>query len=333
MRKDSMADTSLTTIITSTSLDVAISGWLHEKAHLSNSDKTKQAYRDTLLQFRAWLQGEGLDLDSDQEEEVIKITLTAQAFASHSARDRQVRTSTSNQRLAILSSFYEYAKRKKAVRVNPIDDVKRGKVQPYASARALDQEETQRAFQSINRETMNGKRDYALLALHLQTGRRLQEIVTLQLQHLTLKKGKITVSFEHCKGDEVMRDILPLSVSQAMLAWLHGYYGASLAIGRPNDARPVWVSLAQGGRNGKSYGQPLGIQAIADVCRKYLGTSKVHVTRHTFAHMMEQAGASVSEIQARLGHKSLATTGRYLAQLKQAENKHADTLAAMLGIE
>jgi len=47
---------------------------------------------------------------------------------------------------------------------------------------------------------------------------------------------------------------------------------------------------------------------------------------------MEDAGAKVSEIQARLGHESLATTGRYLAALKQADNKHADALATLFGL-
>ncbi len=47
---------------------------------------------------------------------------------------------------------------------------------------------------------------------------------------------------------------------------------------------------------------------------------------------MEDSGAKVSDIQARLGHTSLATTGRYLAALKQAENTHGETLAELFGI-
>jgi site-specific recombinase XerD len=47
---------------------------------------------------------------------------------------------------------------------------------------------------------------------------------------------------------------------------------------------------------------------------------------------MEEAGAKVSEIQAKLGHESLATTGRYLAQLRSAENKHGKQLEVMFGI-
>ena len=48
---------------------------------------------------------------------------------------------------------------------------------------------------------------------------------------------------------------------------------------------------------------------------------------------MEDAGAKVSEIQSRLGHASLATTGRYLAALHSAENTHAEDLARMFGME
>lgn len=48
---------------------------------------------------------------------------------------------------------------------------------------------------------------------------------------------------------------------------------------------------------------------------------------------MEDAGAKVSVIQSRLDHTSLATTGRYLAALRQAENEHADALSRLFGIE
>lgn len=48
---------------------------------------------------------------------------------------------------------------------------------------------------------------------------------------------------------------------------------------------------------------------------------------------MEDAVAKVLEIQARLGHSSLATTGRFLAALRRAENPHADAVASLFGIE
>lgn len=94
--------------------------------------------------------------------------------------------------------------------------------------------------------------------------------------------------------------------------------------------RPVWISLAA--RNG-TYGHPLSIRAIAFISEQRLGTSKVHTLRHTFARGLEDAGAKVSEIQARLGHADLGTTGRYLAQLHAGENPHLARLSRLYGLE
>jgi integrase len=120
-----------------------------------------------------------------------------------------------------------------------------------------------------------------------------------------------------------MSDRLPLKVSTALLDYLHAVYGVDLT-GLAPDA-PVWISVSPRNR-----GQAIGIQTIADICDKHLGTGKVHSLRHTFARMMEDAGAKVSDIQSRLGHESLATTGRYLAALRRAENPFADELLDLL---
>ncbi len=322
----------LTTIVTGTPLELTIAGWLDTKFKKSGSKKTEEAYDDTLRQFRAALQQKGLDLNSGGEDELVQIEFIAQAFSSFSARGKQVAPATINQRLAILSSFYEYARIKKAVRVNPIENVERAKVQAYAGARALDTDTTTRGLLAIDRKTPQGARNYALLSVLLQTGRRLSEVASLQLQHVTVQAGLVTLDFRHAKGNKVMFDTLPKAVSTALLKWLYMHYGNDVQPGTPHDERGVWVSLSSGGRKEKSYGQPMGIQSIADVCEKHFGTSKVHTMRHTFAHTMEQAGAKPSEIQRKLGHSSLATTGIYLSQLSQAENEHADTLAELLGI-
>jgi integrase len=149
----------------------------------------------------------------------------------------------------------------------------------------------------------------------------------LQWQYVSMHNGKVRLTFAHAKGNEVMQDDLPMPVTNALLRWLDRWYGAHLGT-LPPDA-PLWVSLAHDG----SHGQSLGYQSTNALCLKHLGTSKVHTTRHTAAHSMEKVGLTVSEIQARLGHKSLATIWRYLASLKLAENRKADELAAQYGIE
>jgi site-specific recombinase XerD len=325
-----MNDQSLSTVVTSTSLDVLILGWLDAKFRRSKSLRTKTTYEEMLGDFRNGLKQANLDLDSQEKQDLAQIALLAQAYAGGSKRqEKEVSSSTYNLRLSVLSSFYEHAIKQDALTVNPIKRVERAKVQQYAHARALDHEDVDRALRSVDQSTKQGKRDYALLVLLLQTGRRLNEVVSLELQHLLISGGKIVVSFDHCKGGKSMRDALPLPVATALLEWLQSYYG-EVKIGVPGDTRPVWITLA---RDPQLYGKPLGHQSVADVCQKHLGTSKVHVTRHTWARSMKDLGAPVSDIQKRLGHESLATTGRYLDSLSRDDNPYADQLAAHYGIK
>jgi integrase len=326
-----MTDTTLTTIVTSTPLDLAVSAWLN--AHGSYFDeegeqkhtRTSGAYEYTMKAFREGLQRQGLDLDSDPSV----IALLAEVFARGSVKEgKHVAKTTVNQRLACISSFYRYARKKKFLTENPIEMAEREKkIQDYAHAQALDEEAVQDALYRIDQSTPKGKRDYAILSILFQTARRAQEVATLKWQHVSISaKGKATLTFEHAKGDEVMMDELPVPVTNALLRWLQRYYGD---LGKLTPATPLWVSLA----HDSSYGKPLGYQSINALCKKHLHISKVHVTRHTAAHSMEKLGLNVSEIQARLGHKSLATTGRYLASLRRAENRKADELAALYGIK
>ncbi len=320
----------LTTIIESNHIDLAIAGWLD--AH-SRSVKTLKAYADTINQFRDELRRIGHDLDSD----VRTIAMVAQRFASLSTNQHKERASknTINVRLAILSSFYKYALDRYLLApmddaghvMNPLTIVSREKVEAYQGIHWLEPEEAQAALNKIDRSTELGKRDYALLVVLLNTGRRLKEVASLQWQHVRFKGQRITLTFEHCKRDKTMIDTLNVANSKAVLTWLHAYYGSELA--SLDKHAPLWVTLS---RNTEQAGQPLGIQGIQQVCGKYL-QSHTHITRHTFSQLMIRAGATLPELQARLGHESLATTGIYAKALSSDENPHADKIAAMLGIQ
>ena len=124
-----------------------------------------------------------------------------------------------------------------------------------------------------------------------------------------------------------MYDTIPEALSNAVLDWLHRVYGNNLE--RITPKSPLWVNFA---RN-KYKGQKVSIQSIADICKRRLGVSKVHVTRHSWAHRMIEEGASINEIQARLGHESLATTGKYVAMLQSSENRLADKISEAFGLE
>ena len=307
------------------SLDACVAAWLKNKSERTGSAKTKRAYEDTINGFRALLQSARpipLDLVSDDTR---AICLAAESFASGNG----VSSATFNQPLAILSSFYTYAIKQEVVDKNPIKLIDRRPVDAKDAAQPMGESEIAQAFTSIDRGTLEGLRDYALLSLAVTTGRRSRELAELSWGDVRLsgrgKNEKMLITWQHCKGNKQMHDEIEPRTKTALLAYLHALHGGDL--GKLAKDAPIFVSLSR-----NNYRGGLSIQAVSDVCLKHLGTSKVHTTRHTFAVQMEKAGASLSDIGARLGHASLKTTSDYMKRLHSAENPHAAKLGEMFGI-
>lgn len=311
-------------------IDQLRAAWLDAKFKKSRSEKTRRAYADTFDQFRATLQQFSLDLDSEET----RISLIAQGWAGqrgpNATREGDVAPTTINQRLAIISSFYDYARRIRALPGNPIEMVERAKVQDYANAEAKEPDEIEAILNSIDRHTLGGKRDYALLGIALITGHRVSAIAGMHFGSLTIKATKkgelIIINFPRLKGGEVGRSELNAGTSAALLDYLHALYGSQL--GHLAHHTPLWVSLS---RN-HTHGQQLSVAALEQICKRRLGSSKFHTTRHTFAVGMVKAGASMPEVQAKLRHKNLNTTGRYLQHFQDAKNAYGNKMESMFGI-
>jgi integrase len=311
-------------------IDSLVAGWLHEKQQRTQSQRTHATYRAVLADFRAALHAASLELDSPAPQ----VQAVARQWASHSKRGGTLTRATVRQRLAIVSSFYRYAIRNAILHGNPLDTLERPRPSAaYTAATALDPQTVRQQMAAIDRGTLAGKRDYALLAVALETGRRAAELAGLRWRDVQLHGPQITLTWRRLKGGKAGSDELSPPTSAVLLAWLHAFYGSDLAQLAPDAA--IWVNLSVNphGAALPRYGQPAGYQALAGICRRRLGTTRVHALRHTAARALERAGATVSEVQRRLGHASLDTTGRYLAALRRAENPHATAVAAMFGIE
>jgi site-specific recombinase XerD len=116
----------------------------------------------------------------------------------------EVSNSTYNQRLAILSSWYTFIQQVYKLDIpNPIKDVARRNVQAYAEVLPIEPDVIETGLESINREKLQGLRNYALLAVALYTGRRASELVGLygeDVQIMGKGKGARVLLRFHCKG-------------------------------------------------------------------------------------------------------------------------------------
>lgn len=300
------------------SVDTSIAMWLQSVGSKgSNSARTATAYRETLSAYRALMLGAGVDLDDEAHE--AEMAHAASIFAARSTREGVAITSkaTRAQRLAILSSYFTFMVKRGYRQHNPILMLDRPTAQAYATATPLQDVN----LSAIDRSTLAGKRDYALLLVLLTTGRRASEIARITRADLDISDRAITVT-THCKGGKVMHDRLARGTAAALHEWMQAAYPDGM---RGDD--PIFISLSPHGR-----GQRLTLCSLSRICEKWLGVSKVHATRHTFATTMERAGASLTDIQDRLGHANAATTGRYMHALHDAENRYADTLESLYGI-
>jgi integrase len=298
--------------------------WLAAMAARSHSRHTASSYRDAFARFRSALAADGVHLDG----EPARVAGVAQRWADHDWRSgAPTSAATCNQRLAILSSFYRFAiRRGYFTGPNPIERVERKHVRDYVGARALSPEEVRTRLTAIDRSTLRGQRDHALLAIALYTGRRAAELAGLRWGDVERDGERLVLTFRRTKGGEPLRDALPPELGAILLTYLGEAYPVGIAT--LDSTTPLWMHLGP-----RSPGQALGYQGVAGICGRHLGTTRVHTTRHTFARALEQAGAPLSEIQRRLGHANVATTSRYLTALRSAENPYGQTLTSLLGLD
>lgn len=309
-------------------LDRCITEWKDEKFTHAGSHRTQEAYDFHIDRFRALLQAQGLDLDSP----AALIAPLARRYCAASAHREEVSANTFNQRRSILSSFYRFAVQHEVLPINPMDRVKSRKRDKPHAARPLSLEQAREAITRIDTSTQEGRRDKALLAIALTTGRRASELAALCLSHLSLSGGRISVTWVHMKGNEHETQGLDEKTSQALFAYLDALYGSRetwlLRMQEAPDT-PLWLSFS---RNPAYYGKHIGTRAIERLCKKHLGTSKAHTLRHTFAVRMHKRGATLAEIGRALHHKSLKTTSEYMEEQLEYENPYAAELAADFGI-
>lgn len=304
-------------------LETCIAGWIQEKRDLSESSDTELAYITTLFQFRALLQSAQRDLDADPRE----VAPAAQGWAGHSTHPgKSVAAGTYNQRLAILSSFYKYAIRHEVLHYNPIERVMRRKQGRKDAARPIPTSRVKEGFAHIDRTVAEGRRDYTLLVIALATGRRADELAGLRYGDIAWHGETSTLTWRRCKGNEQLVNILPERTTTILRDYLYAVYGAEIGTLAPDAA--VWPSYSH-----HNTGQAIGYKTVSRICEKYLGTSKVHATRHTWAVTMHKQGASLSEIGRGLGHKNLKTTSDYMQEQLGYENPYAHALEDAYGIE
>ena len=290
------------------------------------SPNTVLAYRDTLKLFFAFaatkLQKPVVELSmSDLSVDVVL------SFLTHLEGERKNSISTRNARLATLRVFYGHVAARAPDELEVCQRVQRipAKRAPKPEVNYLEPDEMNALLSGIGRASVEGRRDYALVAFAYQTGARVQEIVSLKARDLQLEPPAQVRIW----GKGRKERILPLWPKTALLL-------RRLLQERnvdPRAAAPVFVNIR---------GQSLTRWGVRHILRKYTAVAArtcptladksvhPHVLRHTTAMHMLQSGSDPSAIRDVLGHASAETTWKY-ARINLDTKRKAIEACALAG--
>lgn len=270
------------------------------------SPNTIAAYRHTfrlLLRFATERTGTPpSELDIDQLDAPLIAT-----FLEHLERERGNQTATRNNRLAAIHSLFAYLALQHPEHSASIQRVLA--IPPKRTDRNLltylIETEVDALLAACGQTSWTGRRDHAMLALAIQTGLRISELIALNCQDITLGTGAHVHTIG--KGRKERRTPLTPTTKKVLKAWLAERTGA------PGD--PLFPTTTGRRLSRDAIERRLAIHvATATSCCKSLASKHVtmHTLRHTAAMRLLLAGNDITVIALWLGHAQITTTQIYL---------------------
>ena len=148
-----------------------------------NNPRTRRAYQIDLRDFMRFV---GID-----QPEQFRIVTRAHVIAWRASLEkRELGGATIRRKLAALSSLFEYLCNSNAVTHNPVKGVKRPTVENYeGKTPALGDHEARKLLTAPKGDGTKAKRDRALLSILLYHGLRREELCSLRVRDITVRRG------------------------------------------------------------------------------------------------------------------------------------------------
>ncbi len=296
----------------------APASWLRLKAlalHSIQSTHTRRAYEHALDQFHSWYRPEAHGGFSKLVVEAYRAQLLAQGLAPSSI----------NVQLAALRKMSSEAAARgllapeAAAGIGTVEGAKQSGVR---AGNWLTREQAQTLLRLPDAETLQGRRDQALLALLIGCGLRRSELAALTLEHIQPREGRWVIVDLMGKGSRVRTVPMPTWAKSAIDRWT-----AAAGFATGNIVRPV-------NKAGQLAGESMTAQSIFEVVERYSEKLGIRVAPHdlrrTFAKLAHKGHAPLEQIQLSLGHASVQTTERYLGLEQDLVDAPCDHLGLRL---
>lgn len=210
---------------------------------------------------------------------------------------------------------------------NIADHLKGAKVNTqYHRKEALTLEQAREVLEASKGETLEAKRNHALIYLAFACGLRTIEIVRADVKDITFKSGSVALLIQG-KGKLDKADFvkLPYIVEKNLREYL-------ALRGNSEDQSPLFTSLSD-----RNNGQRLTTKSVSRIIKnafKKIGLNSAlytaHSTRHTFITLFLLNGGTLEEARQIARHTSINTTMIYNHALDRAKNNGEQIIADLL---
>ena len=241
------------------------------------------------------------------------------AFQYHLKQDRNNCGGSINRKIFTLKSYSHFLRLMDVPQAHklPFYDVLKVRQGYRNRPNALSKYQIRSFFQSIDRSTILGIRNYAVYALMYQTGLRVGEVHSLNMDSIDLEKQQVTVMG---KGNKKRQ----LHLTKEMCQVLSEYIAVRGFFLNSHLSNALFLSKK---------GNRLAIRTMEDNIKKILANADFyvpfnvtcHTLRHSFASHLNDNDVDILVIQSLLGHSSPRSTEPYIhpsmEKIRQAMEK------------
>lgn len=296
-------------IITDQKLDNKIfSRWI---SCVDASPKTIETYGKSIKQFWAYLQTN--EITQPKREDIL---IYREYLKSN------YKPTTVQNYLAAVKLFFRWTSRENLY-PNVADRIKGAKIDTEHKKDYLTKKQVKDVIKTIDRSTLKGKRDYAIILVMVTTGLRTISIVNANIEDIRTV-GDSTALYYRGKGHQEKATYVKLAepVEDAIRDYL-------AARGKPKGNGPLFSSIAH-----KNSGARMTTRSVRRVAKEsFINANLIsdrltaHSFRHTAATLNLLNGGTMEETQQLLDHSNLNTTLIYSHALDRAKNNSENRIA------
>ena len=292
------------------------------KHYKYKSENTIESYEQAVKQYYEFMNANGYNTEDD----IIKNSNWSNLIMFRNMlEEKQLNPYTINARLSGLKSFFNFLVYARIINENPMDTIEKiSTASVEQTTDYLTHEEYMSLLNIIGTKLPNvkqdnfeyvSKRDLLMVGLMLQTGLRINEVLSLTVNQIDTENKRIKVLG---KG----KKLRVVSFTDDVLTLLQDYTDVRNTI-EIKDTDILFLS-----KNGKKMSR----QNINVNLKKYCERAGIdknitpHSLRHTSITQMGESGMSVAKISAVAGHSSTTITSRYLHVNTQIEEEYIPKL-------